>query len=389
LEAESDATRVTALGELATLEAFGGNAEEADRVSAAALAEAQALDLADPVLTELLIIRGLAHAIAGRPTQAAASLREAARRAEASRDSAAAARALLNLGNVIVSTDPQAAVQANRDATAHGKRIGHLYALATSVTNLVQALLMTGEWTEARQVCQTASEDGLGDDPVLAYSAALLHALSGEAAKLEPLLTTVAQLGDSEDPQDRSATAAAFAAAVALAGDHAEALRQAQAVLEHADAIGYHSDAVRWAWPIAADAALALGDEAAVERLLGRLLQLRPGHVPPVLRAESQRVRARLLAGRADRSAVEAFDAAVQAFRQLGSPYHLAVALLDQADYLAETNGVQAAGPLAAEAEDIAGRLGALPLLERAGRLAGADVQPRRPAEAGRSEVLM
>jgi hypothetical protein len=79
----------------------------------------------------------------------------------------------------------------------------------------------------------------------------------------------------------------------------------------------------------------------------------------------------------------------VQAFRQLGSPYHLAVALLDQADYLAEINGVQAGGSLAAEAADIAGRLGALTLLERAGRFVGADVQPRRPAEAGRSKVLM
>jgi hypothetical protein len=36
----------------------------------------------------------------------------------------------------------------------------------------------------------------------------------------------------------------------------------------------------------------------------------------------------------------------VQAFRQLGSPYHLAVALLDQADYLAETMVWQAGGRL-------------------------------------------
>ncbi|MBA2455375.1 MAG: AAA family ATPase, partial [Nocardioidaceae bacterium] len=114
LQADPDADTVAALAEMATLEAFGGNAPEADQGSAAALSEAQALDLPDAVFAELFTIRGIVHGLANRPTQAAASFREAARRSEATQDSAAAARALLNLGDALVSIDPAAAVEALR-----------------------------------------------------------------------------------------------------------------------------------------------------------------------------------------------------------------------------------------------------------------------------------
>ncbi len=64
------------------------------------------------------------------------------------------------------------------------------------------------------------------------------------------------------------------------------------------------------------------------------------------------------------------FESATQAFRQLGSPFHLAVGLLDHAEYHAAVGEADTAQRLAAEADSIAQRLGAGPVIERAVRLA-------------------
>ena len=127
LETDPDADTVNALAEMATVNAFAGNAIEANQVSDAALAQAQALGLPDAVLAVLFTIGGISHGMAGRPAQAAANFREAVLRAEAAGDSAAAARALLNLGDTLAATDPVAAVEANRAAMTHCRRIGHRY----------------------------------------------------------------------------------------------------------------------------------------------------------------------------------------------------------------------------------------------------------------------
>jgi tetratricopeptide (TPR) repeat protein len=373
LKVDPDVDTVTALAELATSEAFLGNAEAADEQSAAALSEAQALDLSDAVLAELFTIRGITHTLASRPAQAAASLREAVRRAEAAHDSAANARALLNLGDSLLSTDPAAAVETTRAALVHCRRLGNRDSLGFTTANLIQAPLLTGDWTSARQVYETAvDDDELGNDRATTTSAALLYALGGEEAKLAAVLASTAEWETTEDPQDRAATATAMAAGAFVAGDFTETLRHAQRALDEADVLGLRSDPVHWAWQIAADAALASGDQAQVQRLLDRLDRERPGHIPPVLRAERQRILARMLAARNDPDAGTAFAAATQSFRQLGSPYHLAGGLLDEVEYLAARGNVRAGRQLVDEAADIAHHLGAKPLMRRAADLAAA-----------------
>ncbi|MEJ7706550.1 MAG: hypothetical protein WKF82_04225 [Nocardioidaceae bacterium] len=377
LEADADADTIATLAEMATLEAFAGNAAAADQVSAAALVEAQALDLPDSVFSALFIIRGIAHSLGNRSAQAAASLREAARRAEAAQDSSAAARALLNLGDALVTIDPQAAVEATRAALTHGRRIGYRYSMGFATANLIQAELMSGDWDDARHVYATAlSEDKLGDDQAVACSAALLCAFSGDEATLAGVMPLVDDEAGSEDPQDIAAAASALAVAAAASGDHKRALRHAQHALAQIDALNLRSDGVRWSWPIAAEAALALGDNAEVERLLANLDHHRPGHIPPVLRAERLRIRARLLAATGDQDAGAAFDAATKAFRELGSPYHLAFGLLDQAEYISAAGDAQTARQLAAKTDVIADRLGAKPLSERARRILDSNSQP-------------
>ena len=353
LETDQDADFVRALGERASVESFAGNATLADEFSALALSEAQALDLSDSDLAELFTTRGIAHALASRQIQAAANLREAVRRAEAAHDGAATARGLLNLGDALSSIDPPAAIDATRSAMAICRRLGDRYLMSGLAANLIQDLLLTGDWDEARRVYADEMSDDAIEDRMLAWGGSTLLAFSGDRPRLDVALASI-QRGVSEDPQDLAASATALAASAALAADNAEALRHALHALEFSDALGLHSDTVRWAWPIAADAALELGDQAEVVRLLDWLDGHRPGHVPAVLRAEQQRIRARLLATDSDPAAGEQFEAAVNDFRDLGLPYQLAICLLDTAEYRAATGDERQALQRATEAGAIA-----------------------------------
>jgi hypothetical protein len=369
LETEPDADFVRALGERASVESFAGNVTLADEYSALALSEAQAMDLPDRDLADLFIIRGIAHALASRLIQAAANFREGVRRAEAAHDGFTSARGLLNLGDAMSSIDPPAAIEATRSAMAITRRLGDRYLMAGVAANLIQDLLMTGDWDEARRVYADEMSGAL-EDRTIAWGAATLFAFSGDRPRLDVALATL-ERGVTEDQQDQAATATALAASAALAGDNAEALRHALQVLEFGDTLGLRSDTVRWAWPIAADAALALDDRAEVVRLLDWLDGHRPGNVPAVLRAEQQRIRARLLAAERDPGSGEQFEVAVNTLRKLNLPYHLAMCLLDTAAYHGERGDDRQAVELATEAGVIAGRLGARPLIERASHLAG------------------
>ena len=355
-------------GERASVESFSGNAALADEFSALALSEAQALDLSESDLADLFVTRGIAHSLASRQIQAAANLREAVRRAEAAHDGAATARGLLNLGDALSSIDPPAAIEATRSAMVICRRLGDRYLLGGLAANLIQDLLLTGDWDDARRVYHDEMGDDALEDRTVAWGASMLWALSGDRTRLDPALA-VLEHGATEDPQDRAATATALAVSAALAGDNAEALRHARQAVELGETLGLQSDTVRWAWPVAAEAALELGDQAEVVRLLDLLDGHRPGHVPAVLRAERQRIGARLLATRNDPAADEQFATALNTMRDLGSPYHLAICLLDAAEFRAASGDDRQALRLATEAGVIAGVLGARPLIARAEQL--------------------
>jgi tetratricopeptide (TPR) repeat protein len=251
---------------------------------------------------------------------------------------------------------------------------------------VLHGLLLTGAWDVAEQVCEAGvSEDGLSDDPLFAWNVVLLRAFRGDRAGAAEWLPVLGGLADTEDAQELACAAAAYAAAAAAEASFAEALSYARRGLTFADALGLAAEAVRWVWSMAADAAFALEDYSEVRRLLGWLDDYPPGHIPPVLRAERLRIRARLLAIENNPEAGAAFDAAIKAFRDFGSPYHLAVALLDQADHLADGGDPGRAQELAAEANSIAERLGAQPLTDRAREVIDprGDRKHHRPSQAG------
>ena len=87
---------------------------------------------------------------------------------------------------------------------------------------------------------------------------------------------------------------------------------------------------VQLAWPLAARAATAAHDDAATKALVGMLDGRHEGELSPLLRAELALTRARVLPDAQARAS--ALGDAVAASREAGSPYHLALALLDLAD---------------------------------------------------------
>ncbi len=366
LEDPPDKDTVAAMGQLALTETFAGNAE-GDHLAAAALSAAQALEADEETIDDLLTTRGIGHSFRNRPLEAGAYHREVLRRAERRQDSTAISRALLNLADVLVTTNAVGAAEAARGAAAHCRRVGAAPRLAVAVGNLVLALLVTGEWDEAAELIRVSvDEDQMGSDTQIAFVSVLLHALRGDAARVRAVapLFDVAVFG--EDPQACAGRAMARAAAAWVDGDAATALGFAREALDQVARVTLRNDGVRWAWPLAADAALVLQDPTQVRGLLDWLDGHPRGHVPPVLRAERLRVGVRLLVLLGDPGAGSAFDASTSAFRELGSPYHLAVGLLDQSDHCRVTGDPQVARALAAEALAIAERLRAAPLVERA-----------------------
>jgi class 3 adenylate cyclase/predicted ATPase len=376
LRADPDVDTVRAVGELAALEAFAG-APDADRLSAEALTLGQALAADDGTLASLFTTRGIYHGYAGRRPQAAAYFREAARLATQADDTVRLAHALINLSDTVTATDPAAGAEAARAAAAHSRRAGARDHLAAAVANVIQALMMTGDWDAAEAtLAQSVDGDGLGDIEFLACYRAWLAALGGDTPAAQANLAGLVHLRASEDPQDKAFVEAVEAFTAAARRQPAAALRHARSVLGHAGALGISHEYLRWAWPLAARAAYDLADTSTADGPLAMLDEYQPGNLAPMLRAERGLARARLTAADAGPDTGAAFAAAIAGLRQHSTPYHLAHGLLDHAARLLRADDDEAAQAAIGEARVIAQRLRCQPLLDRAELIHPAEPRP-------------
>jgi len=373
LRAQPDTDTVHALADLARVEVFAGSSE-ADGLSTEALDLGQAVGVGAAELSGLLDTRGAYLATTQRLSQAVAYFREAARLAIQASDNTASGRALVNLSDTLAVTDPAAAAEAARTAAEHLRRAGFRDALAFAIGNLVNALLMRGDWDAAEQELTRAKDgDGLAGVDHLTCCRAWLAALRGDSAAAAALLAGIGDMRASEDSQDKAMISMVEAFAAAARHRSQGALRCAREVLAHAHTVGISFEALRWAWPLGARAAYELGDTAATRELLALLDSRQPGHLAPMQRAERDLTRARLAAGDGDPAAATAFAAAISSLRELSTPYHLAHGLLDYAGYLTRLGDGQAAAAAIGEARDIAGILRCQPLLDQAANFTPAE----------------
>jgi class 3 adenylate cyclase/predicted ATPase len=381
LREDPDTDTVRVLSELARLEAFAGG-PEADGLSAEALTLAQDLAVNDAILAELFITRGLHISLAGRRPEGAAYFREAARLAAQAGNIVEQGRALINLADAVLGTDPAAAAEAARTAAAQLRRAGAREYVAFAVMNLAGALLMTGDWDTAEaELGQALDGDALTDIDFLACYRAWLAALRGDIAAAQQALAGLPNLRASEDAQDQAIIAIAEGFTAAARRQPAAALGCARAALAHAATLGISNEALRWAWPLAARAAYDLGDIAATAELLALLDGYQPGQLARMLRAERDLVRARQAAADGDPGATASLAAAVRSLRELSSPYHLAHGLLDFAAHVSGADS-DAAEAAISEATVIAKQLRCQPLVDRVEAMTVATRQAAAPAKS-------
>jgi class 3 adenylate cyclase/tetratricopeptide (TPR) repeat protein len=373
LRAGPDNDTVWAMNLLAELEVFAGS-PDADRLSTESLTLGQALNVGPGQLGELLLTRGLYHAMGERRPQAITYLRESARLATQAGDNFTVGRALINLADALMPSDPAAAADAARTAAGQVRRTGERRPLAAAIVNVAEALLQVGDWDAATtELSPEVDSAALADMEQLAVERGWLAALRGDAETAAAMFTALPSMRASEDAQDQSQIGLLEALTAAARRQPADALRQARAILARAEAMGISSVPLRWAWPLAARCAHELADIAAVCDLVALLDSYQPGHLAPMLQAERDLVRARLAAGDRDAGAAATYTAAIAGLRVQSTPYHLAHGLLDHAEYLLSVGDAEAAAAAVEEARDIAGRLRCQPLLDRAAALTPPD----------------
>jgi class 3 adenylate cyclase/predicted ATPase len=370
LEPAQDKDTVLALCELASLELTAGNPGSLT-VAHAALARAEALGLDDWSLAKLLVVIGMSARLSNSRTQAAAFLREALRVSHASGDPRERVAAGLNLADVLVETDAAASAEVAFEAVANARRTGNRWLLPTAILNLVHALLLTGDWDTAEAEC-LREIDPQRPHPVIGCALFMVRWLRGEGP-LDELHEAIVPRSPSEDAQELAIVESLHALLADTHGDHEKVVAHTESTLALSDKLSPSFEAIRWTWPVGVEAALALGDGTHVTQFLDWFDGHPVGHLARVQLVDRRRIGAKLLAADGDADAEAAFETAVSAARAFGSPYHLALALLDHADFLMKTGDIERARTNAAEAHALGTALRCEPVVRRAAALGGAD----------------
>jgi tetratricopeptide (TPR) repeat protein len=373
-EGEPDEVLARVQSRLAHLLYFAGRPDEAFVHVEVALELAQAFELPD-VLCTAANIKGLYLNSCDRHEEAFAMLEWAAEISDRHALGREGGVAHGNAADQAVNADNVTAATAHLDATlAIGRRRGAPWTEGYVVYNRGVVDVLLGNWSAVEESATAFAQRFAGRPGLQLYARgalAQLHALRGESALAHADLECLADMATSEDVQDR-AMHAMIAAVVAVADDDFATARQlaTESVRAIAPTMGGRHECVRTAWPVAMDATLRLGDLPSADELL-RLIADRPiGHVPPYLRAQVARFRARLAAAQGSHDAVEGdFVVAERMLTDLGYPYALACVQLDHGAWLVERGASREAVALLQAAESTFERLGARPVLARAREL--------------------
>jgi tetratricopeptide (TPR) repeat protein len=198
---------------------------------------------------------------------------------------------------------------------------------------------------------------------------ARVQAGRGDDGALRQTLAVATERSGSTNLEFASGPAVARAIALRALGRPAEALEAALPIATSGPEIA--NEDRREAYLEAGLAALELGDEQTVERLIQFVSDLPPALRSPLLRAGAARFAGLLAARRGDtRTADERLATAARELREIEAPFVLAQVLLDHAELLREAGQDEDAAPLVSEARAIFAQLRADPWLARVDRLA-------------------
>ena len=363
---EHDEDLATLAAELGRLHFFQGQLDLAAARVEVALTIAESLWLPE-VLSQALNTKGVIAQFRGRFEEALALLTHALKLALENDLPSAAMRAYNNLSDGLVRRDHyEQALEYDRQGLALARRVGNRIWEWRLMGDSTSALSLTGRWTEALDQLANMPEEGAAAGYGLLPSLAEVQVNRGSLTEARALLSLLARFETSVDLQERAEYGAAKAILLQAEGRHDDALAAGEEAFNARGVLGVGNQAVKSGLLWAAEAALALGNLGKVEELIAVVQQLPPGQRPPFLEAQSTRLRARVAAVRGEHEVLQAgFEAAARMLRELGTPFWLAVSLLEHGEWLTRNAGAEPAEPLLAEASGIFERLGARPWLER------------------------
>jgi tetratricopeptide (TPR) repeat protein len=364
--ADGSAEKAAALAELSRSLVFHGDSVEAEEMATAALTIAEPLE--EP-RTVIQAFNTIAHVREnqGRIQEAIALMERSLSLALEHDITDLTLRCYNNLANVPLQRDRFAEAVAVAEpglalAKARGdRRWEQQLSLIIAVANVAM-----GRWDGL---------PGLGDSETLPWTGlyllvylpllARVRAARGDTDGLQRILTLSSELEGSSNIEFAAGPTVARAIALRALGRDSEALQAALPIATGPPEIP--NELRREAFIEGGLAALALGDEATVTRLIEFVADLPPGTRSPLLRAGAARFAGLLAAKHADTTtADEHFDKATRELREIDAPFVLAQVLLEQAQHLHADGRNEHAAPLLAEATEILTRLRATPYLQRA-----------------------
>jgi tetratricopeptide (TPR) repeat protein len=371
---EPDADVAALAAEVGRFRFFAGEPEIAAERVETALDMAESLGLPE-VLSQAVNTKAMILSNRGRAGESGALVRYALEVALEHDIPSAAFRAYNNVADLEARSDRfEAAATGYREGLALARRVGHRQQ-EWLFLGQTYPQFMLGHWDEALAVVAEVPENVFSQTrfPFVSYlgnSVAIL-AHRGELGEAERLCRRFAELRDSADVGERAAYGWAQSTLCLAQGRAAEALAVAEEAWELRDAAGVGSETMKESFPVAVSAALQIADTDAVERLLRTVEDARPGVLPQLTRAHTLRFRARVAAAAGDAEQAERlFRGAIGLFRELATPFPMAVTLLEHGEWLTtQGRGGAAAEDGLVEAGDVFARLGAVPWIERLERL--------------------
>ena len=333
----------------------------------------QALDIAEAqgmprVLANAVMIKAMVGASGRHPEEARGMFQLSLELAQKHELREEASRASSNLSDLAFRRDRYSDALAHLEqALALGRMVGSRPHEWFAQSESTYPLYMLGRWDEAMDVFLELPEEHLptGGTLLSPLSSILeIHVHRGDVPAARRLLAIYARLEDSADVQERAAWAAASACILHAEGRHAEAVELGGQAVELGVTLGIDGQDAKMGFMWAIEAALALGDRAKAEELIGRIDAIPPGLRPPSMSAHANRARARL----ADSLDLAGMHAAVAeaSFDGLGMIFWRAVTQLEQAERLAAAGQASDAAPLLAAARATFADLQASPWLARA-----------------------
>ncbi len=227
------------------------------------------------------------------------------------------------------------------DAIALAHRLGWSGPEWFARAQIIGHQFLAGNWDDVLDTMREALES---DDPGvkagiegIAWGAMEVARNRGDVDGVNRFFAIWDDYSDSDDVQIQAIYAVVRAIVADANGDAAQALALARLAFDLRDALSHRHGAVKWSYPIAVQAALAIGDLAAAEELVSTVEGWKPGQISPLMRAMTERFRARLAPDEPETDA--RFKSATGLLREIGAPFYRACTMLEHASGSSRTIG--------------------------------------------------